>query len=56
METKVEREATPVKKDDLVEIVYTDKCSFHKAGEKDVVHRLQAEKLEKKGVAKISRK
>lgn len=55
METKVEKESIPVFKNDLVEIVYTSKSSFHKNGDKDVVHRLQAEKLVKKGVAKLAK-
>ena len=55
METKVEKESIPVFKNDLVEIVYTPKSAYHANGDKDVVHRLQAEKLVKKGVAKIVR-
>ena len=55
METKVEKESIPVFKNDLVEIVYTSKSSFHKNGDKDVIHRLQAEKLVKKGVAKLAK-
>lgn len=54
METKVEKE-TRVYKDDMMEIVYTNKSSFHKTGEKETVHRLQAEKLIQKGVAKPAR-
>lgn len=55
METKVEKEARPVLKEDMVEITYTEKSNFHKPGEKEVVHRLMAEKLVKKGVAKMIR-
>ena len=55
METKVEKEARVVYKDDMVKIVYTNKSVYHKDGEEDFVHRLQAEKLVKKGVAKMSR-
>ena len=54
METKVEKE-TKVYKDDMVDIVYTNKSSYHKAGDKDTVHRLHAEKLIQKGVAKAAR-
>lgn len=55
METKVEKEARVVYKDDMVKIVYTNKSVYHREGEEDFVHRLQAEKLVKKGVAKMSR-
>lgn len=39
------------REDTLIE--YTEKARFHKPGEKDTVHRIQAEKLVEKGVAKI---
>nr|DAM73904.1 MAG TPA: hypothetical protein [Caudoviricetes sp.] len=55
METKVEKEARVVYKDDMVKIVYTNKSAYHKEGEEDTVHRLQAEKLVKKGVARMAR-
>lgn len=54
METKVEKESK-VYKDDMVEVIYTNKSSFHKAGDKETIHRIQAEKLVQKGVAKLSR-
>lgn len=37
-------------------IEYTAKAKFHKAGAKSTVHRIQAEKLVKAGIAKISKK
>ena len=55
METKVEKEQRVVYKDDMVKIVYTNKSAYHKEGEEDTVHRLQAEKLIRKGVAKMSK-
>ena len=48
METKEQK----VKGREDVNIVYTEKSRFHKAGEKTTVHRLQAEKLIAKGFAK----
>ena len=45
-----------VKAHDDVTIVYTENSKFHKAGEKSVVHRLQAEKLVAKGFAKLAKK
>lgn len=54
METKVEKESV---RDfiigDVVEIEYTEKAAYGKKGEKATVHRILAEKLVKKGVAKI---
>lgn len=52
MEIKTEKEVE-VKKDDLVEVIYNEKSAYHKAGEKELVHRICAKKLEKKGIAKI---
>lgn len=40
-----------VKGIDDVEIVYTKDSKFHKAGDRSTVHRIQAEKLVKKGIA-----
>lgn len=34
-----------------VKIEYTEKAKFHKKGDKSVVHKMQAEKLVKRGVA-----
>lgn len=42
-----------VKGKDPVMIEYTEKAKFHKKGDKEAVHKLTAEKLEKKGFAKI---
>lgn len=42
-----------VKPKDYVEIVYTDTSSYHDAGDTEKVHRLLADKLVKKGVAKL---
>lgn len=53
IETKEEKKVYP---HDEVEIVYTEKSSFHKAGEKSKVHKMQAEKLVAKGVAKLAKK
>lgn len=36
-----------------VKIEYTEKSKFHKKGETSVVHKMQADKLVEKGVAKI---
>lgn len=55
METKIEKEARPVFKDDMVKIVYTEKSQYHKPGQEDFVHRFLAEKLVRKGVAKMSK-
>lgn len=55
METKVEKEARVVYKDDMVKIVYTNKSVYHKEGEEDFVHRLQAEKLVKKELQNVAR-
>lgn len=55
METKIEQESRPVFKDDMVEVVYTAKCAYHKEGDKDVVHRILAEKFVKKGIAKLTK-
>lgn len=54
METKVEKESErEVKIGDVVEIEYTEKATYGKKGSKEIVHRILAEKLVKKGVAKI---
>ena len=45
----------PVFKDDMVEVVYTAKCAYHKEGDKDVIHRILAEKFVKKGIAKLTK-
>ena len=55
METKIEQESRPVFKDDMVEVVYTAKCAYHKEGDKDVIHRILAEKFVKKGIAKLTK-
>ena len=39
-----------------VVVEYTDKAFFHTKGDKEAVHRLLAEKLVAKGVAKIVNK
>lgn len=52
MEIKTEKQVE-VKKDDFVEVVYNEKSVYHKAGDKERVHRIMGKKLEKKGVAKI---
>lgn len=44
-----------VLKDDNVEILYTNKSAFHKAGDTAIVHRLAAEKLVKKGFATLKK-
>lgn len=54
METKVEKEAEKeIRIGDVVEIEYTEKAAYGKKGERATVHRILAEKLVKKGVAKI---
>lgn len=45
-----------IKRVDPVTIEYTAKAFAHKAGDKDTVHRVLAEKLVGKGVAKIVKK
>lgn len=49
-------EEKKVKAQDPVLIEYTDKARFHKAGQLEKVHSLQAEKLIAKGVAKYPKK
>lgn len=44
-----------VKGNEDVKIVYTKAAGFHKEGDKAVVHRIQAEKLIAKGVAKAAK-
>lgn len=50
----MENKAT--KPNDPVTIEYTAKSAYHKAGEKEAVHRVLAEKFVKKGIAKIVKK
>ena len=49
---KVENEVREVFPQDLVTVEYTSKASYHKPGETDRVHRLIAERLEKRSIAK----
>lgn len=48
-----EKKEEKVKGREDVTIEYTEKSRFHKKGDKATVHRLQADKLVDKGVAKI---
>lgn len=47
------KEEKIVYKNDLVTVEYNEKSSYHKKGDREKVHRIQAEKFEKKGIAKI---
>lgn len=45
-----------IKPNDPVTIEYTAKSAYHKAGTRETVHRVLAEKFVKKGIAKIVKK
>lgn len=45
-----------VKPKEPVEVKWTEKSKYHKAGETSIVHRVQAEKLIKDGKATIVKK
>ena len=47
------KEEVKAKGKEPVTIEYLDGAKFHKTGEKSVVHRIQAEKLVERKVAKI---
>lgn len=49
------KEEKIIYKDRMVTIEYTAKAAFNKKGTREEVHEILAEKLEKKGVAKIIR-
>lgn len=51
--TNSTKEAKIVYKNDVKTIEYTEKAKHGKAGKREVVHAILAEKLSKKGVAKI---
>lgn len=53
---KAKTQAETVMPHENVVVEYTDKAFFHTKGDKEVVHRLLAEKLVAKGVAKIVNK
>jgi hypothetical protein len=50
------KQAETVMPHEDVVVEYTDKAFFHTKGDKEAVHRLLAEKLVAKGVAKIVNK
>lgn len=49
----MESKELKVKKGDVVTVEFNGKSAYHKDGDRAIVHRLQAEKLVKKRVAKI---
>lgn len=47
------KEEKVIYKNDLVTVEFNEKSAYHKKGDREEVHRVMAEKFEKKGIAKI---
>ena len=47
------KEKKVIYKNDLVTVEFNEKSAYHKKGDREEVHRVMAEKFEKKGIAKI---